>query len=628
MLELNGTDQQIGSLSGAAGSYVDLGGATLTVSGGGTTTFAGTIYGTGGFTYSGGGTLILSGADTHTGTTTVTSGWLQAGATDALSANTAYIVTSGGALEIGGDQTIASLSGDGGVTGSGTLTVGGNGTSTTFCGTLGDSSNSSPLSLDKIGDGTLILSGGNTYSGPTTIEAGTLQVDDYVNDSPVTIDSGATLTGDGGTSTVTNLGGTYDATLYNVTITNARLQNGSGNASNILGLFYAPGQNGLILGLSEADAVYRVLKVSTTADSDVFEYNPNYTLGLDDVGQAYVDKGPGDGSPDPHEASPASLTLSTAGDYFPISVTQDTSDPIAVAHNYQDGVGGYLEVSPGSGLLAGATDQTSGTTLSISSYTDPSNGTLTVNESTGALSYTPNTGFFGTDTFTYIAYDGDGNQSNTATATIQVLLPQIDLLDDANNDGVINSADEPVKDIGTGENVLVSNDSGYSNADANHLDQLNITALDSLFESLPSGLSGWTLDLDVVGGAGGVAKIWSSLDKTTELDTDGNMSWDLSNVDSIPSSVYLELTTAGTFELDLALYAPSAISPAAKSQVRVTSTDGRLIAQQISDNAAIGGLPSNIQQASATACLSTMRISTTRKTHLTTLSRTRTRPGR
>lgn len=146
-MELNGTDQQIGSLSGAAGSYIDLGGATLNVSGGGTTTFAGTIYGTGGFTYSGGGTLILSGADTHTGTTTVTSGWLQAGATDALSANTAYIVTSGGALEIGGDQTIASLSGGGEVIGNGTLTVGGDGTSTTFSGTLEDED--APASWDS-----------------------------------------------------------------------------------------------------------------------------------------------------------------------------------------------------------------------------------------------------------------------------------------------------------------------------------------------------------------------------------------------------------------------------------------------------------------------------------------------
>ena len=84
--------------------------------------------------------------------------------------------------------------------------------------------------------GTLILSGPNIYSGPTTIEAGTLEVDDYVNYSPVTIDSGATLTGDGGTGAVTNLGGTYDATLYKVTITDQTCKTADGESTTILGL--------------------------------------------------------------------------------------------------------------------------------------------------------------------------------------------------------------------------------------------------------------------------------------------------------------------------------------------------------------------------------------------------------
>ncbi len=49
---------------------------------------------------------------------------------------------------------------------------------------------------------------------------------------------------------------------------------------------------------------------------------------------------------------------------------------------------------------------------------DVSNGTLTLNSS-GAFSYIPNTGFIGTDTFTYRANDGF-DDSNTATVTIRV----------------------------------------------------------------------------------------------------------------------------------------------------------------------------------------------------------------
>ncbi len=50
----------------------------------------------------------------------------------------------------------------------------------------------------------------------------------------------------------------------------------------------------------------------------------------------------------------------------------------------------------------------------------PSFGTLTLDEETGTFTYTPNTGFSGTDTFTYKASDDDGAESNVATVTITV----------------------------------------------------------------------------------------------------------------------------------------------------------------------------------------------------------------
>ena len=50
----------------------------------------------------------------------------------------------------------------------------------------------------------------------------------------------------------------------------------------------------------------------------------------------------------------------------------------------------------------------------------PAFGTLMLDSETGAFTYTPNTGFSGTDSFTYQAVDSDGAASNVATVTITV----------------------------------------------------------------------------------------------------------------------------------------------------------------------------------------------------------------
>jgi VCBS repeat-containing protein len=52
--------------------------------------------------------------------------------------------------------------------------------------------------------------------------------------------------------------------------------------------------------------------------------------------------------------------------------------------------------------------------------TGPAHGTLVLDSETGDFTYTPSTGFFGIDTFTYRAVDSDGAQSNLATVTITV----------------------------------------------------------------------------------------------------------------------------------------------------------------------------------------------------------------
>ena len=62
------------------------------------------------------------------------------------------------------------------------LSVGNNNTNTTYSGVL-----SGGGSLTKIGTGTLILSGNNTYAGGTTINAGILSVGTISDSSPSNI---------------------------------------------------------------------------------------------------------------------------------------------------------------------------------------------------------------------------------------------------------------------------------------------------------------------------------------------------------------------------------------------------------------------------------------------------------
>ena len=107
----------------------------------GSATLSGVFSGAGGLTFIGAGSTTLSGANTYTGGTTVSSGTLQGNTTSlqgAITNNSTVIF----------DQSTT-----------GTY-------SSVMSGTGG---------LTKQGDGTLVLSGTNTYSGGTTVSSGTLQ---------------------------------------------------------------------------------------------------------------------------------------------------------------------------------------------------------------------------------------------------------------------------------------------------------------------------------------------------------------------------------------------------------------------------------------------------------------------
>ena len=168
-------------------------------------TLQGPITGAGGWTKSGPGTLNLSGTNTYTGATSVDAGVLEAGTTSAFSPSSAFTVNAGAVLDLNGfDNTVGSLSGAGVVINSGglevlsnaTLSVGANNASTTFSGSLQDGDGAT-LALTKVGTGTLALIGKNTYTGPTTVNDGSLIVDGSIASAQTLVNAGGLLGGKG-----------------------------------------------------------------------------------------------------------------------------------------------------------------------------------------------------------------------------------------------------------------------------------------------------------------------------------------------------------------------------------------------------------------------------------------------
>ncbi len=176
---------------------------------------------------SGIGTQILTGANTYTGTTTINAGTLQFGKQVSLYNNTLanwtaenLIVNSGAtaAFNIGGTGEFTSADLDtllalGTATGGfkdgarvGLDTTNASGGSFTYGSVIANSnSGANALGLTKLGTGTLILSGVNTYSGGTSINDGVLSIsaDSGLGIAPPTA-TPAHLTFNGGTLATTD----------------------------------------------------------------------------------------------------------------------------------------------------------------------------------------------------------------------------------------------------------------------------------------------------------------------------------------------------------------------------------------------------------------------------------------
>ncbi|MFP5041802.1 autotransporter-associated beta strand repeat-containing protein [Parasediminibacterium sp. JCM 36343] len=268
--------------SGATGTIVSpiaLGANTLTLSPNASypLTLSGAISGTGGLTQNGAGTTVLSGTNTYTGATTISAGTLKIGNAAALGTG-ATSITSGAVLDLNGTtytntnaltvngtgissggavinssasaatypglltlgSTSSIVAGSGSITLSNTGTITGSGNTLTLDGSITGNSIASIIGIGaggitKNGSGTWTLSGANTYTGATTINAGTLQAGNTAalgSNSAVSLanTAGAILNITGFSNSIGSLTG-GGGTGGNVTLGSAALTIGGDNTS-------------------------------------------------------------------------------------------------------------------------------------------------------------------------------------------------------------------------------------------------------------------------------------------------------------------------------------------------------------------------------------------------------------
>ncbi|SHJ15144.1 autotransporter-associated beta strand repeat-containing protein [Rubritalea squalenifaciens DSM 18772] len=182
-----------------------------------TITVGNLISGTGSLTQDGSGTLNLGGAHTYTGATIINSGNLRLYHTMALQNSTVAINTHNGLNLNNLSATLGGLSGNGNLSlGSSTLTVGNNNANTSYSGTLSGSGK-----LTKIGSGVFTLAGSNTYSGNTTVNAGTLRLAhaSALQNADVSIGSAGTLDLNNFNTNLTSISGSGGLGLGSATLT-------------------------------------------------------------------------------------------------------------------------------------------------------------------------------------------------------------------------------------------------------------------------------------------------------------------------------------------------------------------------------------------------------------------------
>ena len=275
------------------GSAIDTAGHVLSVNAtrSGLITLNGPISGIGGgVTYDGGGTITLGISNTYQGATTIINGTRVTAASDDVfgsdGSRTSLAIddssgssnsflnlngTSQSITSLSGDATSSIILGDGDEVGSGTLTIGFDSAlnpsgiaRADFAGIL-----SGEGTLIKDGPSTQILSGANTFTGATTIDAGTLEITNALglgatgSASATTVADGATLLVNG----VTISGETLTIAGSGVNSPSGALSGGSSTSSF----------NGPIL-LSQGASIHNSLGGTLSLGDSITTQNRELTL--------------------------------------------------------------------------------------------------------------------------------------------------------------------------------------------------------------------------------------------------------------------------------------------------------------------------------------------------------------
>lgn len=106
-------------------------------------------------------------------------------------------------------------------------------------------------------------------------------------------------------------------------------------------------------------------------------------------------------------AAPATVTITVVPNSVPVASNDNATTSADTA----------VQID----VLANDSDPDGTLDVATVAATNGTNGMTSVNATTGEVTYTPNPGFVGTDTFTYTVDDNDGDTSNTATVNVTVL---------------------------------------------------------------------------------------------------------------------------------------------------------------------------------------------------------------
>ncbi len=390
-------------------------------------TLGGLLSGTGALTINGAGTVDLPIAETFTGATTITSGTLFAGNTASLSTtsgvtfnpttgNTATLILASAApslksLSNSGAGLSQLVLGNSVAPSSTALTVGSASSSGTFSGVISDAGNGATGSLIKVGTGALLLSGVNTFSGGTTINAGSIQAN---SDSSLGNTAGFVLVNAGTLEDVTSYSSSRQ---YEVGNTASTLKIDAGQTLTLnTGIINGPSTGTLNVtgpGILALNGGGSYTGGTTIGSSAIVQINSDTSLGAT-TGLALINAG-----------TLEATSSFTSGRLYEVGNTAsaikvDGGQTLALTLGITNGPSaGTLNVTgPGLLVLNGTDTYTGGTNITNSSLmaTDNSNplgnGAIVLNAGTGNTALLTLTG----------ATPAIGSLSNTGTGLSQVIL--------------------------------------------------------------------------------------------------------------------------------------------------------------------------------------------------------------